>query len=496
MQHFTVEKNSELGRFAIASRDLKAGETFLEEIPFAFGPKPDSAIVCLECSMPTDERCAKCGWPLCEYCSPNEKLAHTEFECDLIVKNNAKFFGTIDQHGACLQLDCILPLRVLMAKDRDEARWKAEVAEMEDHEKERKAKPTWNADLQNIVKYIRGPLKCEQYSEELIQKVLGILEVNAFEAVSSTGYAIRVLYPKLAILSHNCVPNTTHTIFMNEGYRMTARTTVDVAKGEELFSNYTYLSQCTLARQYHLREGKFFICKCKRCLDPSELCTHLSTLKCTKCPEGGVLPSDPIDVEGKSDWKCTHCDFKAAGTTIQRALATIQAEIDQVLAMEYTAERLQALEAILKKYRAILHPRHYQMISLKQALIELYGRIPGYTMPELPDVLLERKLDLCREVLKVLDIIEPGKTRSRGMILYEMHAVMVLLAQSAFRQKVIYGLVLKKRLNEAADVLAEAVDILSLEDPASTEGQIALQAKEGLNQLKQSIAAIADETES
>lgn len=489
MQHFNVKKNPELGRYATASKNLKAGEIFLEERPYAYGPKADSCIACLECSMPTDERCSKCGWPLCEYCSSNVK-AHID-ECDIFVKTNAKFFGAIDQHNACLQLDCVTPLRVLLAKDKDEKRWKDEVADMETHETERKARPAWDADLQNIVKYIRGPLKLEKYSEELIQQVLGILEVNAFEALSSTGYTVRVLYPKLAILAHSCVPNTAHSIYMNDGYKMVARATVDVAKDEDLYACYTYISSCTMARQYHLKEGKFFTCKCKRCLDPTELNTHLSTLKCTKCPEGGILTTDPLDMN--AEWRCSHCEFKTAGPSIQRVLTIIQAEIDQCLGMEYTAERLQALEAVLKKYRAILHPCHYQMISLKQALIELYGRVSGYQMSELPDVLLERKLELCRDVLRVLDVTEPGKTRARGMVLYEMHAVMVLLAQSAFRQKVIYGLVLKKRLNEAAEILEQAVDILSLEDPDSTEGVIAMQANQGLEQLRQSIGSVPDE---
>uniref|UniRef100_A0A336KMW1 CSON012778 protein n=1 Tax=Culicoides sonorensis TaxID=179676 RepID=A0A336KMW1_CULSO len=489
MQHFNIQKSSELGRYATASKDLKAGEIFLEEEPFAYGPKPDSYIVCLECSMPTDGRCLQCKWPLCDYCANNVNV-HTQ-ECEIFVKNNAKFFGAIDQHNACLQLDCITPLRVLLAKDKNEERWNKEIACMECHENERKSKPTWEVDHQNIVKYLRGPLKLEQYSEELIQKVLGILEVNAFEARSQTGYTLRVLYPKLAILSHDCTPNTAHTIYMNDNYRMVARTTVDVHKDEQLFSSYTYSTYGTMARQYHLKEGKFFTCKCKRCMDPTELNSHLSTIKCSKCEEGGVLSSDPLDMD--ADWKCTHCSFKTSGAAIQRALGVIQTEIDQVLSMDYTSERLEALETVLKKYKTVLHPHHYQILGIKQALVELYGRVPGYEMSELPDVLLERKLELCRDLLKVFDIIEPGITRSRGMILYEMHAVMVLLAQSAYRQKVIYGLVLKKRLNEAAEVLEKALNILSVEDPDSQEGMIAIQAKEGLDQLRQSIASIPDE---
>ena len=69
--------------------------------------------------------------------------------------------------------------------------------------------------------------------------------------------------------------------------------------------------------------------------------------------------------------------------------------------MEPSAEKLEALELLFKKYKSVLHPRHFVMITIKYALIELYGRVPGYEMDDLPDVLLERKENLCRDILKV-----------------------------------------------------------------------------------------------
>lgn len=39
VQTYEVRKNAELGRYAVASRNVKAGDVILEEVPFTHGPK-------------------------------------------------------------------------------------------------------------------------------------------------------------------------------------------------------------------------------------------------------------------------------------------------------------------------------------------------------------------------------------------------------------------------------------------------------------------------
>lgn len=108
-----------------------------------------------------------------------------------------------------------------MAKESNPERWEKEVAPMEYHDKERRDNfDVWHADLVNIAQYLRGPCKlAERFSEDLIMKVVGILEVNAFEGRTLQGHTFRALYPITGILSHNCVPNTTRSIYPSEDYR-------------------------------------------------------------------------------------------------------------------------------------------------------------------------------------------------------------------------------------------------------------------------------------
>lgn len=55
------------------------------------------------------------------------------------------------------------------------------------------------------------------------------------------------------------------------------------------------------------------------------------------------------------------------------------------------------------------------MSILRSALTQLYGKADGYTLEDLPDLILERKVELCNQLLEVLNVIEPGRSRIRGI---------------------------------------------------------------------------------
>ena len=109
-------------------------------------------------------------------------------------------------------------------------------------------------------------------------------------------------------------------------------------------------------------------------------------------------------------------------------------------------------------------------------------------MDDLPDIILEHKVELCRLVMQVLDVVEPGLTRSRGMILYELHAPLLFIARGQWSAGVIDNPTLKSKMTEASAVLKEAADILCLEPEGTPEAEIGQGAKEALEQLNQSIA--------
>lgn len=115
-----------------------------------------------------------------------------------------------------------------------------------------------------------------------------------------------------------------------------------------------------------------------------------------------------------AQWKCTHCEFSARGETIRRVLQTIQAELDMIEITGQDSQGIEEREKVFRKYRSVLHPRHAFMTILRHSLSQMYGRMDGYMLEDLPDILLERKVELCKQLLEVIDVVEPGHSRLRG----------------------------------------------------------------------------------
>lgn len=94
--------------------------------------------------------------------------------------------------------------------------------------------------------------------------------------------------------------------------------------------------------------------------------------------------------------------------------AAIQADLDQADSLGMCPQAIEQREHLFKKYKSVLHPKNAYMQMMRSALGTLYGKVDGYALDDLPDLLLERKIELLQTLLQSLDAIEPGCTRMRG----------------------------------------------------------------------------------
>jgi hypothetical protein len=99
---------------------------------------------------------------------------------------------------------------------------------------------------------------------------------------------------------------------------------------------------------------------------------------------------------------------------VRRVFSVIRNELDQLEYADMGAEAVQNREALWRKYRSVLHPKHACLMTLRRSLSRLYGHAEGYVLDDLPDILLERKIEICKDILSVADITEPGLSRLRG----------------------------------------------------------------------------------
>uniref|UniRef100_A0A240PLK3 SET domain-containing protein n=1 Tax=Anopheles atroparvus TaxID=41427 RepID=A0A240PLK3_ANOAO len=480
---YLVKRSEEVGRYIVASRDLKASETIIEVLPLIVGPCAESEPVCLGCHSTFESgspiyKCKFCRWRICSPKCTGLGVTggtHRLLECiPLRDKDVGRLLDTSSAAQARLMYEAVLTLRCMLLKSIDPERY-ARVLEMDPLNAVRQQIPKlWSRNQREIVGRIRNEWNFQEFSEQELHTICGIIEVNAFE-VGQEPVKARALFPEAYLLMHDCTPNTGHTDAPRT-HRLTVRTLRDVKAGQPLTLTYAYILQGTLKRRQHLKEEKFFWCSCARCADPTELGTNCSALRCAKCQRGHVLPANPLDQQ--ADWRCQLCSHTLPCEAVVRLLEQLFQALEAI-----DGNDVDGFERFLQAQASVLHDNHYLALSAKHSLCELYGKIEGYLVPQLTGEQLKRKETLCRDLLEVVEQLEPGLSRLRGTIMYELHVPLMIEAGQLLQCGLIQRPELRRRLKEVQRLLRESERILALEPEGTPEYGIAEAAREALKNM-------------
>lgn len=136
------------------------------------------------------------------------------------------------------------------------------------------------------------------------------------------------------------------------------------------------------------------------------------------------------------------------------------------------------------KYQNILHHNHYLFLSTKHSLCQLYGKISGYLISEMSLQQIKQKEKICRDLLSVVDVYEPGLSRLRGVIMYELHAPIMVQIKYQSEAGQINANQLRRMLTEVIHLLKHSSQILSFEPPGSQEYEMAVAAREALQNMQ------------
>lgn len=141
--------------------------------------------------------------------------------------------------------------------------------------------------------------------------------------------------------------------------------------------------------------------------------------------------------------RCKNCNYTVSGKSIVALLDRLFDEFESL-----DPNSIKDYEDYLKRYENVLHQNHYLMLSAKHSLCQLIGRSDGYLINELDLSQLQRKEQYCRDLLAVVNVFEPGMSRLRGIICYEMHAPIMMEITREFESRKINSNQLRNRLKE------------------------------------------------
>eukprot|EP00092_Neocalanus_flemingeri_P000627 GFUD01000669.1.p1 GENE.GFUD01000669.1~~GFUD01000669.1.p1 ORF type:complete len:821 (+),score=251.36 GFUD01000669.1:11-2473(+) len=296
---FRVEHSPSLGRYLVATRDIEPLELVISEQPAAAGPSQFTTPRCLGClkAVTGVYSCPSCNFPLCDdKCV--QAYVHEESECSVF----PKFPTIVDFSSQCPQYECVAPLRLLLCKESKPEVWR-HILLHKDHTDDRRQYNETGVDREQ--KVIVGLLLewCRMkelgYTEEEVNMCVSILSTHSVKFSPKPWTEGRAMYPTFAFMSHSCDYNSRHVIQTDDTMQVFAQRKINA--GQEVTITYTSLLTSLPRRQDKLASLWFFTCSCRRCVDPTELGSHISSVACPACPKGGFLLPGHVMVEKEKE---------------------------------------------------------------------------------------------------------------------------------------------------------------------------------------------------
>ncbi|GBP55648.1 SET domain-containing protein SmydA-8, isoform A [Eumeta japonica] len=451
-----VRISEELGRHLVATRDFQPGDAILTEEPLVFAPKatadPEAFMPCVGCYKKVftdmEERCPDCGWPVCSGNCPGLKdPQHHGAECQIL---SLRPECVLDDMADYYRHDALLPLRCLLLQKTDPDKW-SRLMEMQSHmECRTPGTESYDEADEFIVQYLMNNFLnllttseakldmkfIQNLSPELIHKICGIVDTNALEIRLGDGIELHAIYAKTSFMEHSCIPNTKHTFNVsnqgkNEFLKITIKAVVPIMKNNHVTTMYSHALWGTLARRQHLKDTKYFSCKCERCSDPTELGTYLSAMKCLgdgNNPCDGIhLPEDPLDDE--TDWACNKCSVKVNNSQVSMIISQMGEEVENVQMMNPSVPILESL-------------------------------LPNLMSQEI----LDRKIKMCKDLIFVTKTLDPGNARLSlytAVLQHELHSALVAKSKKTNVDGTFKSVTeVKELLSEAKIALDEALSSL------------------------------------
>ncbi|KOX72882.1 Protein msta, isoform B [Melipona quadrifasciata] len=405
-QPWTIRFSPLNGRGMFATRDIEQNELIFVDVPILIGPRCTTkhlqlCVCCYknECSLfPCDRGC---GLPVCSIRCENSPK-HVNYECKYL----RSLVPTCGTDWSPSLLLTVIAIRALFMTEQQ----RKCLATLQ-----RDQSFIYNYELAQLEKSVANPPS--EKDMQLMKHVCGVFSTNSFETVAvhkDRSASLRGLYPIASLQNHCCVPNTRH--HFDGEFRMYVSAAFPIAAGEEITMTYTTLFWDTMLRRQFLSVTKYFSCICKRCSDSTEFRSRLSALSCAsdKC-SGELLPQDPLNMT--TPWICDKCATVISHRQICSIRSGITAVVEEVL---YKTPR--EIYQFLQKELSLLVPwSNYLIVDLKFRIISYYGRNDGAKWRELTDTELDLKIKFCNELLCLLDTLNCGDCRKRGLILYELY---------------------------------------------------------------------------
>ena len=479
---WTVERRDGVGRILVAVRDIKHLEVILEDEPVGLSPTQDTPELCLQCFKlipDANPYICSCGFPMCDVtCGAGER--HKP-EHDLYIAAGAQARGRQNY-------PLVMPIRLLDQME-DNPTLRDRLGILMDHREERMAETnSWELTDTHLVKPLKALYNDKKYTSDDIQRCVGLFRTNGL-AVQATGLSPdqewvddddlgtgRALYPAMCALTHSCSPNC--RVMHSLNYKLVIRTAKDIRAGEELTICYTKMFSGAITRKADLLNNWFFECQCQRCRDRLDFDSNFDCWICPECG-GPVLPQNESMT---TDWQCGGCSKKVSRKKIEDQENLMKNLLDHIPENK-AMDSVKLFEEFLESQKTTLHSTHFFNIQAKLQLMFTFTNAVTNTE-------LARKVEICGDIVKMLDTLKLGYIEVRGLALYDLCVPSLVLLQGNFDVGTISRDQFKDGLNVIIKNLETSIECLEVEEKGTYRKLIADRATHILNNVRELVLFI------
>lgn len=445
---FKVLKDPVVGRYTVASRDIKPCELILSERPAVSGPYTRTGPICLQCyaQVSGDFLCPICGCPMCNKdCA--ESSRH-QLECHYAALKSVKLFQSGDLTSLTSSLYAsVAVLRMMLTKCSDPSSYDL-ISNLMDHDQERRSEGTYSMTTMKmtVMSFLKKTFGQLDWSEDEVERNIGILRTNGMklEQGGLKGNPGVVLYPIYCLINHACYNNTNYV--KQENLQLQLRAQMSIREGEEITTRYVSSTLGNCRRRRDLSKYWYFSCTCVRCRDSTEFGTHMSSVRCSVCKMGLCVKIQALDWD--SDWQCNVCSKRVPDKDVIKEVERLEEELSEVDRSD--TAKLEEMIALYSDHD-LLHSQHYLVIELMHCLALAYSGAKTLTRPQ-----MERTVQLSCHVLEVLGCVDPGFTVWRGQLLHGMATNLLFISRTDKAQGTISDEMYKRRLYSCMRALATA----------------------------------------
>jgi len=476
---WAVEKREGVGRVLVAVRDIRHLEVILEDDPVGLSPTQDTSQLCLQCFKlirEDDPFICSCGFPMCNATCAAGDRHRPEHQ----LYTEAKF-----QARGRPDYPLVMPIRLLQQME-DNPSLETRLRLLMDHKEERMQETdSWELTETYLVDPLKKLSGEKQWTSTEIQRCAGLFRTNGL-AVQATGLSPdqewvddddlgngRALYPAMCALSHSCSPNS--RVMHSLDYKLVIRSAKDIAAGEELTICYTKLFTGAISRKADLVNNWFFECLCSRCKDKRDFCSNFDTWICSKC-DSLVMPQNNAI---SSNWECGGCSLVFKRGDIEDEEIRIKSLLDAVPENK-GMETVKLCEEFMQSQKSKLHSGHFFNVQAKLQMMFSFKN--AVTKAD-----LARKVEICRDILDVLDTLQLGYVEVRGLALYDLCVPTLVLLKAEFDAGTVTKDQFKEGLNPIMKNLETSIEILEVEETGTYRKLIAERGTHILHQIKELI---------